>query len=238
MTRLWPRPVVLVEADLAGSDLVFRVRTSDGELLDESRGIVPLAVASRQEAPSAASLTSFAQALSATSWVVKGVTGPAQARSLAALWAHIAAVCEASDQDVIIDFGRLNRDSDTIALAARCDVMLLVLAATLEGVHHVAAQMAELSTALAGVNPTVIRPLVIGPDTHAANDRRDIAAFLADRGVLVDPTLSLPYDPRGLGFIESGEVSSNRANRSLLVRAGGVVVKTVASTATDMAGAR
>lgn len=236
LTLVWPRPVVLVEADVAGSDLRFRVRTAAGDLLEENRGIVPLAIAARQDAPSAGLLASFTQPLSETASVVNGVTGLAQARSLSALWGQVGGVCEASDSDVIIDFGRLSRDSDTLVLAQSCDVLLVAMPATIEGVHHAADHVGELTSSLAGRKPVAIHPLVVGPDTHAAADRRDIDAFFAERSVLVGPTVSLPYDPRGLEFVQNGDVTSNRARRSLLVRAANGIVDALIPVAFSQGG--
>ena len=227
LAHMWPRPVIVLEADTAGGDLVFRVRTRDGELLDDARSVVQLAAASRQPAPPPDLLGEWAQPVSETVSVVKGVTGSAQARSLAALWSHIGKTVEASHCDVIVDLGRIRPDSAVLNLAQVCDELLLVTAATLEGVTHVAALAHDLSPIVGVSQPVSLRALVVSPDAHASNDRRDIDSFLSQKNLIVGETLSLPYDPNGLALIEAGQVSSKRAARSLLVRAGRRVVETL-----------
>src|SRR5581483_7650817 len=48
LAAVWPRPVLLAEADPAGGDLMYRLPAASGGQLDPGRGLLSLAVAVRR----------------------------------------------------------------------------------------------------------------------------------------------------------------------------------------------
>ena len=53
LAAVWPAPVLLADADPAGSDLLYRLRTADGLPLDAERGLLSLAAAVRNDSDAA-----------------------------------------------------------------------------------------------------------------------------------------------------------------------------------------
>lgn len=229
----WPRPVVLVEADPAGGDLAYRVRPAHGTALAAGQGLVQLAAAVRAGGePTGLEVTGQAQTLACGVSVVQGVSTAAQARGLAGLWATIAAACRRADVDVIVDLGRLDRSSAVLPIAAACDVLLPVATATLDSVMHLAEGIGDLSGALVTHRPVTIRPVVVGPDVDGVRDCGDVDELLDQRGMPALPALPVPYDPRGLVRLESGERPTGRRARSSLL------MRSAAAIADELAGDR
>ena len=48
LAAVWPRPVLLAEADPSGGDLIYRLPAAGGGQLDPGRGLLSLAVAVRR----------------------------------------------------------------------------------------------------------------------------------------------------------------------------------------------
>lgn len=214
LAAVWPRPVILLEADLTGSDLIYRCRSEAGGAVAASPSVLGLASAMRGNRPAA--LTDWSQRLACGVEVVTGVTTPSQARGLGAeFWRSLAVQTMTADADVIVDFGRLDRDSATIALATACDVLVPVAASSVESLMH----LRELLRDLVFDGPRLV-PLLIGPARTAAADALDLDEVLAMAGVLAAPALNLPLDHPGLTSLEAGATASGRGRGHLLVRAG------------------
>lgn len=137
MTLAWSRPVLLVEADPAGGDIMAGYVRAQ---LPTDRGISYLSVAARHDRLAEdfnAHLIDIAQPKSAVSRVLlAGVSDPAQAASVAPVWdrlaLHFARLGRAdSGTDVIIDCGRLTSNYPPLPLLAAADCVLLVVRTTL-----------------------------------------------------------------------------------------------------------
>lgn len=221
LAAVWPRPVVLLEADPAGGDLAYRCKAAHGGAPYSDRGIVRLAAEVRSGVPDGDALLGQAQLLAGGVNLVQGVESPMQGRSLTALWPAIAAACSAASVDVIADLGRLEQTSATMPLAQAADVTLMVATARLDSAMHLVHRVPEVAAAISGVRaaPRIV-PVVVGPDSTAGADRAAVDNWLVRAGIPLERTHSIPVDDSALGRLESGERAEGRMNRTLLIRAG------------------
>jgi hypothetical protein len=137
MTLSWPRPVLLVEADPSGGDVLAGYVRGQVPM---DRGLVQAAVSARHNRLAAefnAALLDLAKPKSPVSRVLlSGLADPAQAATVAPVWdrlaAHFAVLGHAdTGSDVIIDCGRLSTTFAPLPLIAGADVVLVVVRATL-----------------------------------------------------------------------------------------------------------
>lgn len=218
MAAVWPRPVVLLEADPAGGDLAYRCHGAAGGPLPAGKGLLTLAAAVRSGVSSSQVVTDQAQMLACGVHVIQGVTSTAQARGLGTLWTSIAGACQSGEVDVIADLGRLDRGSVTMPIAQASDYLVPVAAASLESVMHMRDQLPELVLALRQHGPGRIAPVLVGPDAHGARDCGDLDALLDRTGIDVAPARAVPVDQRTVQRLEAGEKGTGRLGRSLLLR--------------------
>lgn len=216
---VWPRPVVLLEADPAGGDLAYRCVSAGGGPLPAGKSLLTLAAAVRGGITGSQVVSDQAQMLACGVHVIQGVTSTTQARGLGSLWSEVAEAARSSEVDVIADLGRLDRGSFTMPLAQASDVLVPVAAASLESVMHMRDQLPELVLALRQQGIVSIAPALVGPDAHAARDCGDFDALLDRTGVDVRPARPVPVDHRAVQRLESGEKGTGRVGRSLLLRA-------------------
>jgi hypothetical protein len=166
MTLAWPRPVMLVEADPAGGEILAGYLRGQ---LTMDRGLVQVAVAARHQRLAEdfnAQLLDLAQPKSPVSRVLlAGLADPAQAATVAPTWdalaTHFARLAPAgSDSDVILDCGRLSTNYPPLHLMAAADVVLLVVRATLRSAATAKAAVAATRTGL-GVSASERLGLVV-----------------------------------------------------------------------------
>lgn len=220
LAAVWPRPVVLVEADPAGGDLAYRCRAENGGPVYPSPGLLTLGAAIRGGIPTAGVLTDHAQRLACGVDLVQGVASGAQARGLRTLWSAIADACTVSHVDVIADLGRVDQASMVLPILQASDRLLVVASTSLEAVMHLSQTLPELvSAAHAGGGRAVVGAVLVGPDARADGDCADLDNLLGRAALPTSATLSMPYDPRALERIEQGERATGRRARSLFVRA-------------------
>ena len=229
MAAVWPRPIVLLEADLTGGDLAFRCRSASGGPLSANPNL--LGVAAAVGATGAGSLVEFSQQLACGVQVIQGVASAAQGRGLASHWGPIAHACVEADVDVIADLGRLDRSSATLPLAAASDRLLVVGTPSLESVVHTRETLMELAGAV-GPDLSGVRliPLIVGASRHAQADRADVDQVMAAAGVLAGASLHLPLDRPALARLEGGEPANGRLGKTLLIRAAHGVVDEISQT--------
>ncbi|HEY2791468.1 MAG TPA: ParA family protein [Micromonosporaceae bacterium] len=137
MTLVWPRPVMLVEADPAGGDILAGYLRGQ---LSMDRGLVGAALAARHNRlvdEFNVHLLDLAKPNSPVSRVLlPGLADPAQAAVVAPLWdalaVHFTRLAHGSgDSDIIVDCGRLSSPYPPLPVLAAADVVLLVVRATL-----------------------------------------------------------------------------------------------------------
>lgn len=130
LALLWPRPVLLIEADPSGSSAIlagyFRgAREYDG-------GLIELAYSPTEVAESLPSVVRPIQGSNAS--LVAGIRTPAQAGALRDMWGPLAdalAALEEAGQDVIVDAGRLGMVGSPEPVLASADVTVLVTRSSL-----------------------------------------------------------------------------------------------------------
>lgn len=155
LAMLWPRPVLLIEADpTGGSGLLagyFRgARAYEAGLIELALSAVEVSQALPQVAqPVAGSSVSF----------VAGTRSHAQAAGLRDLWGPLADVlCDLDEQgqDVIVDAGRLGLVGSPEALLATADVTALLTRSTLPALAATRSRADAVSRDHLWQNPAVI----------------------------------------------------------------------------------
>jgi len=234
LAAVWPRPVVMVEADPTGGDLAFRCRSANGGPLSTSPSLLSLAAAVRDNKPG--TLVDFAQDLACGVPVVQGVPSGAQGRALKDLWPSIAQACRTAGVDVIADLGRLDRTSPTLPLAAASDRVLVVGIASLESVIHTRETLLELGGEVGpDVSGVRLVPTLVGLARHAKGDRDDVDRVLAAAGALATPCIHLPLDRPALRRLEGGDSAGGRLGRATLIREARIVAADLAEPRTATA---
>ncbi len=141
----WPRPVLLLEADMAGSSSVLAgyLRGS----VRHDRGLVDLALAHRRGALSDGLRQAGIELPDSQAQLVAGLTGPAQAATMGPVWESLSTALREVDRtgtDVIIDAGRLGAQYGPVALLRQADLTLLTTRTTLPAVAAARARGAAL----------------------------------------------------------------------------------------------
>ncbi|MGL5826817.1 MAG: hypothetical protein ACRCYU_18700 [Nocardioides sp.] len=218
LAAVWPRPVVLLEADPAGGDLAYRCRAAHGGPVYAQKGLLRLAAAVRGGLPGTDVVTNESQLLACGVNLVQGVTSAAQTRGFVGIWPTIAQGCVSSEVDVIADLGRLDRTSPVMPLAQAATYLLPVASTTLESVMHLAEGLQDVMGGLAQVGAVNIAPVLVGTDSTAARDTADLDEVLHRGGLPTLPAKSMPVDQKALVRLEQGEKVSGRLGRTLLLR--------------------
>lgn len=149
LAMLWPRPVVLVEADVAGSSgiLAGYLRGT----LPPDRGIVGLAVAHRRGVLAERFFEQTVNLIEDRVRLVPGLVNAQQAASMDKLWSPLSMVLaglEETGTDVIVDAGRLGMLHAPQPLLRSADAVLLVMRSTLPAVSSARARVELLRTDL------------------------------------------------------------------------------------------
>lgn len=187
LTLSWPRPVLLVEADPAGGDILAGFLRAE---LRADRGLAYLSVAARRDGLAeefAAQVIDLGQRKSPiTRLLLAGVSDPAESAGVAQSWPQLAdffarlggdgrraaedPVREALD--VIVDCGRVVTHYPPLPILAAADAVLLVLRSTLRSVSGTAPVMAGLrrDIARAGGDADRIGLLVIEAGEYRSAD--------------------------------------------------------------------
>lgn len=222
LAALWPRPVVLVEADPVGSDLRFRARAARGEVLGAAPNLLGVAAAGRRSR--LVDVREWAQRLACGVELVVGPATPAQGHGLGSLWPDLAQALVAAPCDVVVDVGRLDPRSGAIELVRRAQVAICVLSASLESVMHTRQLVADLTSS----TPGRIVPLLVGRARTARVDRADLDSVILDQGLAAEPAAHLALDRSGLAGLERGHARGSRMRASALMRSARAVAGSVA----------
>lgn len=239
LALVWPRPVLLVDADPVGGSAVlagyFRGTVAD------AGAMVNLILAQRdghlsEELPEALIRVPKSQVS-----LLPGPKSHAQAGSLIDLWGPLAwefRALEATGQDVIVDVGRLGMTYSPGALIDAADLAVLVTRSDLPALSASRQWASEWAQASAdGSGPTSAGVAVVGPGRPYAVGEVSKALAAAVLGVVVwDPqsaqVLSLGSQPRrgswarrenlmgSLRALASVLDSQVRAERSTMVAGG------------------
>lgn len=133
LAGVWPRPVCLAELDPAGSDLLYRLRTHDGQPLDPATGLLSLAAAVRREVSVA--LDEHLTTVDGGLKVLMGLARPEQASAIGSGWTALAGSLRGR-VDVIADVGRLAPGTPSLAVALASDILAIVVRPGVENYGH------------------------------------------------------------------------------------------------------
>lgn len=234
---LWPRPVLLLDADPAGGDVAVRLPSAAGGPLDADRGLLPLLSAARRGLTPVQVLAE-AQHAAGGSTVVTGLAGPEQSAAAAANWpalaAAVAGVGTTTGHDVVVDAGRTAPDAVHLPLLRCSDVVVLVLRADVSGVLHARDRVRGLATALRRPDGLLPRFGVVVVGGPRGRDATQAVEAVRSAGEFVEEFGRLPLDPAGAAVFDGARTP--RPERTALVRAGAGLVATLARAATG--GAR
>jgi hypothetical protein len=167
MTLAWPRPVMLVEADPAGGDILAGYLRGQ---LAMDRGLVQVAVGARHHRLAEdlnAQLLDLAKPTSPVSRVLlSGLADPAQAATVAPTWDLLAAYFTRlahadSASDVILDCGRLAANYPPLPLLAAADTVLLVVRATLRSASTAKSALEAARAGLGAAAPDRLGLIVV-----------------------------------------------------------------------------
>ena len=226
LTLSWPGPVLLIDADPAGGDVVPGLLP--GRASTES-GLLSWSVASRHlsalEATAAMVEHVLALPEAGDAWVMPGLQSGAQAAALTGGgWVRLATAVERCrsvlGRDVLVDVGRLG-ESSCWPVIASCDVVLLVARPTARSVQAAQAAARTIRARLGDLDAVQLVVNGSGPYT--------VAQVAAEVGI--GRTHTVPGDPRAAAALVDGSVTTVRGLVSTrLVRATGQAAQRIGHT--------
>lgn len=204
------RPVVLIDADPRGGDVVPGMLP--GRAVG-SGGLLPWLVATRRSGAlqAAARLQSFGIAVSeqVPLTVVPGIQSPSQAGTLTSSWDRLATACEhVEGADVVVDLGRAH-DETGWSMVGCADQVVLVVQPTARSVHGAGWVVAQLRARLGDLNR--VRLVVNNAGPYTADEVAKALEF--------DDAVRVPADRRAAAMLTEGAPFAERSLlRSRLVR--------------------
>lgn len=226
LAAVWPRPVALVECDLAGGDLALRLLSDDGRpALRPDPGLLTLAAAARRDA-AASEATAFAHGQQLPGFgtpgpvVVLGATSPEQASGLAGLWPAIAkALSQEPNGDVLADLGRLHPGSPAVAVAAAADLLIGV---SRDRAADMLRMRDRIGHVLASLPPTQRQPqariVLVAGDRHGYESADAMRTVLEHAALPVDVAGFLAVDTNAVSALQQGRTGGWGLSRTLLLR--------------------
>jgi MinD-like ATPase involved in chromosome partitioning or flagellar assembly len=184
---VWPRRVLLVEADPAGGDLAARFH------LPPEPNLVSLGMVARRGQLTPEQVWEHTQRLPRGLEVLTGLRAGDQARGLGRLWSLLPQALPQLDADVLVDCGRLVADTPAEDLVRRADLVVLLARPTVEGVLHLANRLEALGRL--GVTAEVV---LVGEQPF---DRAGVQQALAGEGITAPVRGVLADDPRGAAML-------------------------------------
>jgi hypothetical protein len=202
VTATWPPqpPAVLVEADPAGGDLAARFRLAGWP------GLVSLAAALRHDPNPHVLATHTQPVLGGRAAVVAGAWGAQQAQAAVSVLAPAGPAWAASTEPVVIvDCGRWDAGSPSLALAQAADVVLIVARPRADELAQLAARLPATGR-WRGMPGLVLAGQGYSPSQIRAALRIPIMAVL-------------PHDPRSAALLRGDGTWYPGAHRRPLLRA-------------------
>ena len=228
---LWPRPVVLVEADVAGGSSVLAGYLRGG--IPHSRSVLALALAHRQgHLDEELWRQTVSLDESGHRCLIPAIADPVQAASLAPVWAPLAtafASLERDGVDVIVDAGRLGSAYGPDALIRQADAVLLLTRSQLPAVAAARSRAVGLREQLSvgGTGADRLGLLLVG-------DGRPYTAREIAKAVGVPVVASIAWDPAAADVLSVGAERPRRWEQSALLRS----ARTAAKTTLTLVGQR
>lgn len=219
---VWPGERVVVEADIAGSDLSFRLRPANGGgalggHLAPDPSIASLATAARLGLAETGPLR-YAQDTSLGVPTIPGVLSAERFRALRSLWPQVAEGMAAWPGTAIADLGRLQAGNPAMPVAQASAVVLLLTTANLEGLYHVRDRVAELSgtVGLPGRGRSSLGVVVTGELQDSRSSCEQVRQVLASIGSPAPVVGFMARDPAGARGLWAGELTRRFAGSDLV----------------------
>ena len=215
MALSWPRPVILIEADVAGSSS-YLAGYLQGQTLHD-RGLVDLAMAHQGgDLIGALHANSLPLPGGGTARLVPGLASPVQAKTMTPAWESIAAALREyaqSGTDVIVDAGRLGAAGGPWPLVRCADLVLLATRTNLPAVAatRAAAPVLRDQLQLMGGGADVLGLLLIGQGQPYTS--REISNALT-----VPVVATVEFDPVNAEVLSYGATAPRRFQHSAFVR--------------------
>lgn len=228
LAAVWPRRVLLAEADPAGGDLVYRAAGAHGGVLNPNSGLLSLAATARHGL-AAEQLWDHAQPLVGGLDVLVGLGGAEQAAGLAGLWPMLGQAFAMLAQspngaaDVIADCGRIGPESPTLELFPHAALVLLVSRTAPEQLARVRDRAGALSAKLHGsqrgaaaLGYPPIGVLLIADAGESARLTAQVNEMLVASQISARVVGTLAHDPAGAEMLSGRR--RGRLDKSLLIR--------------------
>jgi hypothetical protein len=222
MGAAWPDPVVVIDADPAGGDLL----AGAGGVVEASRdrGLLELVRLGRQDDLRVV-LDSQIVTLPTGVPLVAGLGHPGQAGGVN--WSELADGLRAvTHRDVLVDLGRWSMNYPAAPLLRACDVLVLVVRTQLRGLRRAERTLPLIREDVDRHNPGVGAMGLVVVDDNGPYAVADIARRL---GV---PALGeVAFDPRSAAVFSDAAAPSRGHDRSPLLRSVPGVVRSVGQLA-------
>lgn len=214
LTLMWPRPVVLLDLDARGGDVMLTYGQGQDA---QGRGLLGIQVASRRE-PWTTALWANVIALgssdtAARRWVVPGLDRAQQAASMD--WAGLARGLVGLDVDVIADCGSVRAVQAPSAVWAAADCAVMVLRPTLAGVHAAlhSSEVVRSDLRATGLGVERFASVVIGPGRPYSSG--DVEQALAGTAPVIGV---VEWDPKAAATLMNGHGPAKRFTSTPLMR--------------------
>jgi hypothetical protein len=218
LAATWPadRPLVLVELDPSGGDLVARFD------LGTEPGLVTLAASGRRDL-NGETLLAHTQPLPAAPAgdgpfrrvLAAPVSADQATAALTALRGGLARALDGVDADVLVDCGRLDPSSPVFEAATRAELLVMLARPIVSEVHHLSARMGALPSATTSL-------LTVGDRPYAVDEVAE--------AVGAHPLGCLAFDPRAAAALSGDLGTAARVlRRSRLLRDAGAVADALAT---------
>lgn len=224
LALIWPRPCLLIEADMAGSSSILAGYLR-GEVRHD-RGLIDLADAYRRD--------DLAEGLHRASMplgkgeharFVPGLRTTAQAGTMARLWEPLAAVLRGLERtgiDVLIDAGRASASASPMPLMRESDIVLLVTRSSVPALAGARALAGGLRADLTdrGVSDDSLVALMVGEGQPYS--KKEAAAILK-----IPVPASIDWDPVNAEVLSLGKDAPRRWQSSRFVRSTHAAASTI-----------
>lgn len=212
----WPRPVLLVEADAAGSSAILAgyLRAK----IPLAHGLIDLAMAHRDGDLTQQLFTSSLELNGTQVRLLPGIANHAQAQSMAPVWPALASALadlDSQGMDVIVDSGRVSAAAAPLPLLRTADIVLMTARTTLPAIAGLRGGLAVLGEDLetSGRGASALEVLLVGeghPYTAAEIAKHTKWPVLGS--IAFDPTAAEVYS---LGAPTTRRFATSPLNRSL-----------------------
>lgn len=223
LALVWPRPVLLIEADVVGGSSILAGYFQGNQRHD--RGLIDLAAALREGRLLEGLHDASIPFPNSQARFIPGLVSPAQAGTMEKLWEPIAAVVrglESTGTDVIVDAGRLGTVGTAMPLIREADLTLLVTRTNLPAIAATRARAATLRQELTarGTGEDALWMLLVGEGQPFS--KREVKSSI-NLGV----ASTIAWDPVNAEVVSLGKTPSKKWETSSFVRSAHATVSEI-----------